>query len=308
MRIGVIGTIVKDHIYLANGKEVNSYGGIFYTLSILGNLLNETDEIYPVCALGANIHDEIFRKLSKYKNIKTTGIKKIEQNNAAVKLVYKDLYNRDEFLTNLMPEINLDHTKMVGPVDIWLVNFITGYEMSLETFNEFCKQKSGLIYMDFHSLSLDIDHDGRRILRKLPNWENWIHGVDVLQMNDAEARTLNGHPDFSVTDLIRFGKEVMKKNINAFHITCGSKGSLLFHNNNQNIEGSEIPAFEVDEVIDVTGCGDAFAAGFLVDYFEKKNVVAATRFANAIAGVNCTIRGTEELYKLKKFLSHGRNK
>jgi len=303
MRIGVIGTIVKDHIYLANGREVNSYGGIFYTLSILGNLLNETDEIYPVCVLGADIHDEILRRLSKYKNINTSGIKNIEENNAAVKLVYKDVHNRDEFLTNLMPEIELDQIKNIGPMDVWLVNFITGFEMSLETFNDFCEQKTGMVYVDFHSLSLDINHEGRRILRKLPNWEQWIRGVDVLQMNDAEARTLNGHPQLFKNDLIRFGQEVMEKNINTFHITCGSEGSLLFYRNDSDTGGAEIPAYEVDKVIDVTGCGDAYAAGFLVDYFENKNVVRATRFANAIAGVNCTIRGTEELHKLKKFLS-----
>lgn len=307
MKIGVIGTIVKDHISLANGKEVRSYGGIFYTLSILGNLLKEDDEIYPVCVLGADIKDEIFRKLSKYKNIDLSGVKEINENNTSVKLIYKDVHNRDEFLRNLMPEIQLDHIKKVGPMDVWLVNFITGFEMSLKTFNDFCEQTDGMIYMDFHSLSLDIDHDGRRILRKLQNWEQWIRGVDVLQMNDAEAGILNGHPDLSKNDLIRFGKDVVKKDIRIFHITRGAQGSLLFHRNKDEISWTDIPAFKVGEVIDVTGCGDAFAAGFIVDYLENMNIDRSARFANAIAGVNCTIRGTEELFKLKKFLSQGSN-
>lgn len=307
MRIGVIGTIVKDHIYLANGKEIKSYGGIFYTLSILGNLLKENDEIYPVCLLGADIQDDIFRKLSKYKNINFSGIKKIKESNTAVKLIYKDIHTRDEFLKNLMPEIQLDQITQIGPMDVWLVNFITGFEISLKTFNDFGEQTAGMIYMDFHSLSLDIDHDGRRIFRKLSNWEHWIRGVDVLQMNDAEARTLNGDLDLSKDNLIRFGKEVMKKNISVFQITCGPEGSLLFYRIDHNTVWVEIPAFKVDEVIDVTGCGDAFAAGFIVDYFENRDVDSAARFANAIAGVNCTIRGTEELFKLKKFLSQRSN-
>jgi len=303
MKIGVIGTIVKDHIYLANKKEIRSFGGIYYTLSILGNLLKENDEIYPVCYLGTDISDEILKRLSHYKSINYSGIKKIPQNNTAVKLVYKDIANRDEYLTNLMPPIELDHIQKVGEMDFWLVNFITGFEMSLETFQQFCLQQSGLIYMDFHSLSLDISRRGRRILRKLPDWEQWIAGVDVLQMNDVEARSLNGRFDLSQNELIQFGKEVVEKNIKTFHITCGPEGSLLFYRDGQNISFKEIPAHQVEKVIDVTGCGDAFAAGFIVDYNDSKDIVSATRYANTIAGVNCTIRGTEELYKLEKFIT-----
>lgn len=303
MKIGVVGTIIKDRIYPSKGNEIRSFGGIFYTLSILGNLLSKADEIYPVCHLGFDIYDEIIKRLSQYKNIRTSGIKKASQKNTAVRLVYKDQENRDEFLTNILPPIEFDHIQSVGQMDIWLVNFITGFEMSLETFQRFCQQQSGLILMDFHSLSLDINEEGRRILRQLPNWNQWISGVDILQMNDKEAATLTNGENLTREEFIQFGKEVIKKNIQIFHITRGSKGSLLFYRNEYKIMKMEIPAHDVDEVVDVTGCGDAFAAGFLVFYHTYKDIISATRYANTIAGINCTIRGTEELYKLKKFLS-----
>ncbi|UCE08312.1 MAG: hypothetical protein JSW07_09940, partial [bacterium] len=75
MKIGVVGTIIKDRIYPSKGNEIRSFGGIFYTLSILGNLLSKEDEIYPVCYLGFDIYDEIIKRLSQYKNIRTSGIK-----------------------------------------------------------------------------------------------------------------------------------------------------------------------------------------------------------------------------------------
>ena len=302
MKIGVIGTFIKDHIFLSNGTEINSFGGIFYTVSILGNLVSENDEVYPVCYLGEDIYDDITTRLSEYKSVKIPGIKKIAQKNAAVKLVYKGNEKRDEYLSNRLPPLNLDHILSVGKMDAWLVNFITGFEMSIETFQQFREQTPGLILMDFHSLSLDINPDGLRILRKLPEWEQWIRGVDILQMNEAEAISLINHNNLSEKNLVDFGNRVIENGIKIFHITVGSKGSLLFFKEDHKKRSKKIPAFPVDEVLDVTGCGDAFAAGFLVHYFNQKDTLAATRYANSIAGVNCTIRGTEKLFKLKKFL------
>ncbi len=302
MKIGVIGTFIKDHIFLTNGAEVNSFGGIFYTVSILGNLVSEKDEVYPVCYMGEDIYNDIIKRLSEYQSVKTIGIKKVAQYNTAVKLVYKGPEKRDEYLSNRLPSFNLDDILGIGEMDIWLVNFITGFEMSLDTFQQFRQQASGLILMDFHSLSLDINREGLRILRKLPDWEHWIHGVDILQMNEAEAVSLINHNNLSENNLIDFGNRVIGNDIKICHITLGSKGSMLFFKEDNKKRNQKVPAFPVEEVVDVTGCGDAFAAGFLVHYFDRRDVLAATQYANAIAGVNCTIKGTEELFKLKKFL------
>ena len=302
MKIGVIGTVVKDHIFLSDGTEINSYGGIFYTLSILGNLVKESDEIYPVCYLGEDIYDEVLNRLLQYKSIRAPGIKKIAQNNTAVKLIYKNVEHRNEFLSNRFPPLLLEDIEKIGSMDVWIVNFITGFELSLDTFQQFCEQTSGLILMDFHSLTLDIEENGLRVLRRCPNWEEWIRNVDVLQMNEAEAISLSNNQGASNHRLIQFGNEVIDKNIKIFHITRGSNGSMLFYKNGRMAANFEIPPRKVDNVVDVTGCGDAFAAGFLKHYFHSKDIVAATEYANLIAGFNCTIRGTEELHKLKLFL------
>ncbi|MCU0644084.1 MAG: carbohydrate kinase family protein [bacterium] len=298
MKIGIIGTIVKDQIYSADATEINSIGGIFYTLSILGNLAAKDDQIYPVCYLGQDIYDEILSRLSQYQSIRFDGVKKIAQNNTAVKLIYQNAEQRNEFLSNRFPPLQLEDIGKIGSMDVWLVNFITGFELSLETFQQFCEQTPGLIFMDFHSLSLDIAENGLRVLRKLPNWEEWIRGVDVLQMNEAEAISLSRNQSATKHSLIQFGNEVINKNIKIFHITRGSKGSLLFYRNGAESINFEIPPRPVANVVDVTGCGDAFAAGFLQHYFHSKDIVAATHYANSIAGINCTIRGTEELFKL----------
>jgi len=302
MRIGVVGTVVKDRICLADGKEIRSLGGIYYTLSMLGNLLGADDEICPVCLMGEDVYDEIVSRLASYKNINPSGIRKVAQKNTTVKLVYRNLAERDEYLSHRLPELTLKDLRKIGDMDVWLVNFITGFEMNLDTWRQFREQVAGLVLMDFHSLSLDIKNNGLRVLRRLPDWQEWVRGVDVLQMNEAEAGTLTNREKASERDLIEFGKQVIQQDIKIFHITRGAGGSLLFFRTNGQVEALSIPSHPVPEVVDVTGCGDAFAAGFLVHYSSYGDVVTATRFANIIAGVNCTIRGTEELVKLKIFL------
>jgi sugar/nucleoside kinase (ribokinase family) len=302
MKIGVIGTFISDQIFHINGTETNSFGGIFYSVSILGNLVSERDEIYPVCYLGEDIYNDIIERLSSYNSVKTSGIKKVAQENTAVRLIYKTTEQRDEYLSHRLPPLHLDHILGIGAMDVWLVNFITGFEMSLATLQQFRQQASGLILMDFHSLSLAIKEDGHRILRKLHGWEQWISGIDVLQMNEAEAASIIDHKNLSEADLIDFGNQVIENDIKIFHITHGSKGSLLFYKENHRKQNQKIPAYQVNEVVDVTGCGDAFSAGFLVHYFRHRDIVEATKHANRVAGFNCTLSGTEELFKLKKFL------
>ncbi len=45
------------------------------------------------------------------------------------------------------------------------------------------------------------------------------------------------------------------------------RGSLIIKNN----EVIEIPAIDIDKVVDTTGAGDLYASGFLYGYVQKKN-------------------------------------
>jgi sugar/nucleoside kinase (ribokinase family) len=55
----------------------------------------------------------------------------------------------------------------------------------------------------------------------------------------------------------------------------------------------------IAQVVDIIGCGDAFGAAFVAHFLRTKNFSAATRFANKVAGLNCTFMGslTPEIYR-----------
>ena len=78
-------------------------------------------------------------------------------------------------------------------------------------------------------------------------------GVDLLFLNDHEALQLTGEPD-----LAKACSQLSAK-VGTLVITRGAKGAL-------GIAGGasiEIPAARIETIVDTTGAGDMFAAGFL---------------------------------------------
>lgn len=78
--------------------------------------------------------------------------------------------------------------------------------------------------------------------------------VDMLMVNDAEARQLSGQ--FS---LVKAARAIMDMGPKYLIIKKGEHGALLFH-------GDEVfyaPALPLEDVFDPTGAGDTFAGGFM---------------------------------------------
>lgn len=71
-------------------------------------------------------------------------------------------------------------------------------------------------------------------------------------------------------------------------IRLGSKGAYVA---NRDCEELFSDAFKV-QVVDTTGAGDAWAAGFIVfKLIEERSLEEAVMLANAVAGIKCTKRG-----------------
>ncbi|NNN33900.1 carbohydrate kinase family protein [Streptomyces sp. S3(2020)] len=77
--------------------------------------------------------------------------------------------------------------------------------------------------------------------------------VDYLLPNDDQVLGFSGEED-----LVTGAKKLVAAGAGLVAVTRGGDGALLV-----TAEGTEtVPAFEID-VVDTTGCGDAFSAGFL---------------------------------------------
>lgn len=91
-----------------------------------------------------------------------------------------------------------------------------------------------------------------------PGMLDWVRDAlphtDYLLPNDEQVLGLTG-----TTDLAAGARALLTEGVGCVAVTQGAKGALV-----ATAEGvEEVPAFAVD-VVDTTGCGDAFSAGFIV--------------------------------------------
>ena len=65
--------------------------------------------------------------------------------------------------------------------------------------------------------------------------------------------------------------------------TMGVRGSMCFNGR----DFVKCPAFKVEKVVDTTGCGDLFHAGFAVRWIETQDLLDCQRFGAAVAAIKC---------------------
>jgi sugar/nucleoside kinase (ribokinase family) len=97
-----------------------------------------------------------------------------------------------------------------------------------------------------------------------PDWtnvESILQKTDFLFINAKEADFLQGLLSISIMDLCHIS------GISIIIITMGDIGCMLLTNERETL----IPALKVDNVLDTTGAGDAFAGTFIASIVVEKN-------------------------------------
>jgi len=116
-----------------------------------------------------------------------------------------------------------------------------------------------------------------------------VYGLcDYLTPNESEAATLTGLPVTNIAEADRAASALLERGVRNVALTLGERGALV-----KNADLTEhVPAVDAGPVVETTGAGDAFSGGFAVALAEGKDIVAATRFACAAAGISVTRAGT----------------
>ena len=305
MRIGIIGLINHDTIYMAGGRRIQDLGGILYNTTVMADLVDEGDALYPISRIGADCFDAMRAILDPRPAVSTRGISLSPAGTSRNRIRYDEDLEKIEQLTNHVGSISLEQIEPFLDLDALLVNFIVGDDVTLETMKAVRGSASGLLYLDVHNLCLGIDAEGYRRRRAPGNWQRWIEMFDVVQMNEVEARLLagsdhevaaggSGGPLEAEDDFIAFGTSVISLGPSVCVITRGPLGPVTVYRKDGEPKAFAIPSEPVRDVIDTTGCGDAFAAGFVTEFAASKDPVGATRLANRVASVNCTVAGLPE--------------
>ena len=110
-----------------------------------------------------------------------------------------------------------------------------------------------------------------------PDMLEWVGAAlphaDYFLPNDEQLLGLTG-----ADSLEDAAAALLERGVGCVAVTCGASGALV-----ATADGTHrVPAFEVD-VVDTTGCGDAFSAGFLTAVLGGRTPAEAAVIGNATA-------------------------
>jgi len=112
-----------------------------------------------------------------------------------------------------------------------------------------------------------------------------LHYVDQILLNQEEARELTG-----VIELEKAAKAIITSGPKMVIIKRGPDGVFAMNHS----KSFSVPAYPV-KVVDTTGAGDAFSAGFITAQLEGKSLEDSVEFANATANLKITRIGARAL-------------
>jgi hypothetical protein len=197
-RLGVIGSMVWDSIYGRDPAQpaTEEWGGISYSLAALDATLGANWQIVPLVKVGRDLAARANQFLASLHHI-APGARFLEvpAPNNRVTLRYYQLERRCEQMSGGVPRWTWPE---LGPqlrdLDALYVNFISGYELDLETAQLLRHGFPRFLYADLHSLFLGKEPDGTRVPQPLPNAPAWFGCFDAVQLNEDEFHQLGPDP------------------------------------------------------------------------------------------------------------------
>jgi len=253
MSLIVVGSMAFDAIETPFGKVDRIVGGsatyVAYTAS------NFITPIQQVSIIGEDFPADELAALTK-RGVVMEGVEQVKGKKSFFwkGKYHLDMNTRDTLVTDL--NVLADFNPKIpdsyqGTEFLMLGNLDPDVQLSV------IKQmhtRPRLIVMDTMNFWMEI---------AMPKLEAVLKEVDVLMVNDSEARQLSA--EFS---LVKAARSIMKMGPRYLIIKKGEHGALLFHGN----EVFFAPALPLEDVFDPTGAGDTFAGGFIGHLARTRDV------------------------------------
>ena len=244
MSLICVGTMAFDAIETPFGKIDKIIGGsAIYAAYAASNFVKPVQQVSIV---GYDFPVEEMEEL-KRRGVQLDGVEVVPNKKSFFwsGRYHEDMNTRDTLVTDLNVLADFDPKlpdSYQGAEFLMLGNLQPTIQLSVI---KQLKKRPKLIVMDTMNFWMEV---------AMPELEETLKQVDLLMVNDAEARQLTGQ--FS---LVKAAKTILQMGPKYLIIKKGEHGALLFH-------GDEVffaPALPLEEVFDPTGAGDTFAGGFI---------------------------------------------
>jgi sugar/nucleoside kinase (ribokinase family) len=262
MSLLVIGTVAFDAIETPFGKTDKIVGGAATYAGLAASYFYNPVKI--VAVVGDDFPQSEIEDFHNH-HIDTEGlqIKQGEKSFFWSGRYHNDMNSRDTLVTDLNVLADFDPIIPEAYQDceyLMLGNLTPQVQQTV--INRLTKRPK-LIVMDTMNFWMDI---------ALNDLLETIKMVDVLTINDAEARQLSG--EYS---LVKAAQKILTMGPKYLIIKKGEHGALLFSED----KVFSAPALPLAEVFDPTGAGDTFAGGF-IGYLAKVGTINFNNMKNAI--------------------------
>jgi sugar/nucleoside kinase (ribokinase family) len=241
MSLLVIGSVALDSIFTPFGETADALGGSAVYFSVAASLM------HPVRVVGVVGSDYPVHELDRLtaRGIDFSGVERTEGESFRWKGKYSyDLQSRETLETRLGVFANFVPKLPDGYADSEFL-FLGNIDPELQLAVLDKVPAARLVACD--TMNYWIQSKREALLELLKR-------VDVLLLNDGEARELSG--DWNIH---RAGRWILKQGPKRVVIKQGEYGALLMGGGRTFYT----PAFPLEEVFDPTGAGDAFAGGFM---------------------------------------------
>lgn len=262
MSLLVVGSVAFDAIETPFGKTDKIIGGAASYISLAASYFTKKSKL--VAVVGEDFPASFIQTLQS-KGVDTEGlqIKQGEKSFFWSGKYHTDMNSRDTLITELNVLGNFDPIIPDSYQDceyLMLGNLTPAVQQMVISR---LKKRPKLVVMDTMNFWMEVALDDLKQTLKM---------VDVLTINDEEARQLSG--EYS---LVKAAAKIQEMGPKYLIIKKGENGALLFH-------GKEVffaPALPLEEVFDPTGAGDTFAGGF-IGYLAKTDDISFENMKNAI--------------------------
>lgn len=284
MSLLVVGTVAFDAIETPFGKTDKILGGAATYISLAASYY--TKNINLISVVGGDFPASHIEMLNKH-HVNTDGLQILKDQKTFfwAGKYHNDMNTRDTITT----ELNVLETfNPVVPESYQNCEFLMLGNLMPKLQQQVIKQlknRPKLIVLDTMNFWMDI---------ALNDLKETLTMVDVLTINDSEARQLSG--EYS---LVKAAQKILAMGPKYLIIKKGEHGALLF--NKEQVFFA--PALPLEDVFDPTGAGDSFAGGFIGYLAETKdisfdNMKRAIIFGSATASFCVEKFGTENLVSL----------
>ena len=282
----IVGTVAFDAIETPFGKTDKILGGAATYIGLSASFFKLDSAIVSV--VGEDFPQEHLDLLSE-RNINIEGIEIVKGGKTFFwsGKYHNDMNSRDTLATelNVLADFNPIVPEKYKDAEVVMLGNLHPIVQS-SVLNQMTTQPK-LVVLDTMNFWMDC---------ALPELLEVIKRVDVITINDEEARQLSG--EYS---LVKAAAKIHTMGPKYVVIKKGEHGALIFHNKDVFFA----PALPLEEVFDPTGAGDTFAGGFS-GYLSQSEDFSFENMKNAIIhGSNlasfCVEKfGTERMVNLNK--------